>query len=58
MRTTTAFLTGQRRLVLALLALALAVGSLGMTGGFGPGWTTAEVSAQTSGNGGVATDDS
>jgi hypothetical protein len=26
-------------------------------GGFGPDWATAEVSAQTSGNGGVATDD-
>jgi hypothetical protein len=41
MRTTTAFLAGRHRLVMAVLALALAVGGLGVTGELAPDWVTA-----------------
>jgi hypothetical protein len=55
MQTTTQMtgLAWRRRFVLAVLALALAVGALGGTGGIGSGWATAEVSAV--GTGGDAT---
>ena len=47
-----------RRLLVVVSALTLAIGALGMTGGFGPDWATAEVAATASaGNGGVATGD-
>jgi hypothetical protein len=45
MRTTTLFSVGRHRLVMAVLALTLAVGALGVTGGFGPDWATSEVRA-------------
>jgi hypothetical protein len=34
-----------RMMLVMVTALTLAMGALGMTGGFGPGWATAEVSA-------------